>query len=147
MFFNITLDTYFRLGLPPLMQPRHHLPDAAGVVAPDEADLGGALAEGLEAHQVVGATTQLLSCQTGQTGMSHGTRTARQGRYGPGAVWTGRSSRTARARYCGCPSTPGSRWPTKAGSCAASPLMLTTGSRTDCASMTQSSTTVALPAD
>ena len=37
----------------PLMQPRHYLPDAAGVVAPDEADLGGALAEGLEAHQVV----------------------------------------------------------------------------------------------
>ena len=34
----------------PLMQPRHHLPDAAGVVAPDEADLGSALAEGLEAH-------------------------------------------------------------------------------------------------
>lgn len=32
------------------MQPRHHLPDATGVVAPDEADLGGALAEGLEAH-------------------------------------------------------------------------------------------------
>lgn len=52
-FFNITLDTYFRLGLPPLMQPRHYLSDAAGVVAPDEADLGGALAEGLEAHQVV----------------------------------------------------------------------------------------------
>ena len=38
----------------PFMQPRHYLSDAAGVVAPDEADLGGALAEGLEAHQVVG---------------------------------------------------------------------------------------------
>lgn len=36
--------------LRPLMQPRHRLPDTAGVVAPDEADLGGALAEGLKAH-------------------------------------------------------------------------------------------------
>ena len=33
-----------------LMQPRHYLLDAVGVVAPDEADLGSALAEGLEAH-------------------------------------------------------------------------------------------------
>ena len=35
------------------MQPRHYLSDATGVVAPDEADLGSALAEGLETHQVV----------------------------------------------------------------------------------------------
>ena len=34
------------------MQPRHYLSDATGVVALDEADLGSALAEGLEAHQV-----------------------------------------------------------------------------------------------
>ena len=42
------LHAFVRLR--PLMQPRHYLPDTAGVVAPDEADLGGALAEGLEAH-------------------------------------------------------------------------------------------------
>ena len=35
------------------MQPRRYLSDAVGVVAPDEADLGGALADGLRAHQVV----------------------------------------------------------------------------------------------
>ena len=49
-FFRITSDTYFRLGLAPPMQARHHLSDTAGDVAPDQADLGGALAEGLEAH-------------------------------------------------------------------------------------------------
>ena len=32
---------------PPLMRPRHCLSDAAGVVAPDEADLGSALTERL----------------------------------------------------------------------------------------------------
>lgn len=32
------------------MQPRHYLSDAADVVAPDEADLGGALTERLETH-------------------------------------------------------------------------------------------------
>ena len=35
------------VGFRPLMQPRHHLSDAAGVVAPDEADLGSALTERL----------------------------------------------------------------------------------------------------
>ena len=41
------------ISLHPLMQPRHHLSDTAGVVAPDQADLGSALSEGLRAHRVV----------------------------------------------------------------------------------------------
>ena len=51
--YSLMVSIYASVSAPiftPLMQPRHHLPDATGVVSPDEADLGGALAEGLEAH-------------------------------------------------------------------------------------------------
>ena len=60
----------------PLMQPRHYLSDAAGVVAPDQADLGGALAEGLEAHQVVGVDHPAGELSGLQTVVSHSARRA-----------------------------------------------------------------------